>query len=76
MLIGWPSSRVVAPPRCATLSATGQPRLVPVCFVLVVQALRAKYPQYREHRIDALPLIRVVIDEVVAGSAQPGPLQR
>ncbi len=42
----------------------------------VVRALRAKYPQYREHRIDALPLIRVVIDEVVSWSAKAGPLQR
>ena len=42
----------------------------------VVQALRAKYPQYRGHDIDALPLIRVVIDEVVAWSAEAGPLQR
>ena len=42
----------------------------------VVVALRAKYPQYRGHRIDALPMIRVVIDEVVSWSAKAGPLQR
>ena len=42
----------------------------------VIEALRAKYPQYRGQRIDALPLIRVVIDEVVSWSAKAGPLQR
>ncbi len=41
----------------------------------VVQALRAKYPRYRAHAIDASPLIRVVIDEVVAWSATAGPLE-
>jgi coenzyme F420-0:L-glutamate ligase/coenzyme F420-1:gamma-L-glutamate ligase len=41
----------------------------------VVQALRTKYPQYRSQAIDASPLIRVVIDEVVGWSATSGPLQ-
>ena len=41
----------------------------------VVQALRAKYPRYRAHAIDASPLIRVVIDEVVSWSATAGPLE-
>jgi len=41
----------------------------------VVQAMRAKYPQYRTHAIDASPMIRVVIDEVSAWSATAGPLQ-
>jgi coenzyme F420-0:L-glutamate ligase/coenzyme F420-1:gamma-L-glutamate ligase len=42
----------------------------------VVQAMRAKYPQYRAHAIDASPMIRVVIDEVISWSATAGPLQR
>ena len=42
----------------------------------VVQAMRAKYPQYRAHAIDASPMIRVVIDEVSSWSAAEGPLQR
>ena len=42
----------------------------------VVQAMRAKYPQYRGHAIDASPMIRVVIDEVISWSATAGPLQR
>ena len=41
----------------------------------VVRALRAKYPQYRDHAIDAAPMIRVVIDEVSSWSATAGPLQ-
>ncbi len=36
-----------------------------------VQAMRAKYPQYRDQRIDALPMIRVVIDAVISWSAAP-----
>ena len=42
----------------------------------VVQAMRAKYPQYRAHAIDASPMIRVVIDEVISWTAAAGPLQR
>ena len=42
----------------------------------VVQAMRAKYPQYRDHAIDTSPMIRVVIDEVSSWSATAGPLQR
>ena len=42
----------------------------------VVQAMRANYPQYRAHAIDASPMIRVVIDEAISWSATAGPLQR
>ena len=42
----------------------------------VVQAMRAKYPQYRDHAIDTSPMIRVVVDEVSSWSAAAGPLQR
>ena len=34
-----------------------------------VQALRSKYPQYRDQRIDELPLIRIVLDEAISWSA-------
>ena len=34
-----------------------------------VQALRIKYPQYLGHRIDASPMIRVLIGEVISWSA-------
>jgi coenzyme F420-0:L-glutamate ligase/coenzyme F420-1:gamma-L-glutamate ligase len=37
----------------------------------VVASLRAKYPQYREQRIETLPMIRVAIDETVSWSAAP-----
>ncbi len=40
----------------------------------MVRALRVKYPQYRAQAIDASPLIRVLIDEVVSWSASEGPL--
>jgi PPOX class probable F420-dependent enzyme len=42
----------------------------------VMQAMRAKYPQYRAHAINASPMSRVVIDEVISWSATAGPLQR
>ena len=42
----------------------------------VVQAMRAKYPQYRAQAIDASPMIRVVIDEVISWSATAGPFER
>ena len=37
-----------------------------------VEALRAKYPQYRGHAIDVLPMLRVAIAEVVFWEASPG----
>jgi PPOX class probable F420-dependent enzyme len=37
-----------------------------------VEALRNKYPQYRTHRIETSPMIRVVIDEVASWSAATG----
>jgi PPOX class probable F420-dependent enzyme len=39
---------------------------------ITVAALRVKYPQYRRHVIDVLPMIRVVIGEVVSWSASEG----
>jgi len=38
-----------------------------------VHALRAKYPQYRAQRIEALPMIRVIVFEAVSWSAAAGP---
>jgi hypothetical protein len=37
-----------------------------------VEALRAKYPQYRQHAIDVRPMIRVAIAEVVSWEASRG----
>jgi PPOX class probable F420-dependent enzyme len=34
-----------------------------------VEALREKYPQYRDHALDARPIIRVAIDRVVTWGA-------
>jgi PPOX class probable F420-dependent enzyme len=53
-----------------------EPHEDPSTHARVVQALRAKYPQYRAQRIDALPLISVVIDEFVSWSAEAGPFRR
>lgn len=39
-----------------------------------VEALRATYPQYRTHRLDERPLIRVTIERVTSwGDLGPGP---
>jgi PPOX class probable F420-dependent enzyme len=40
-----------------------------------VEALRVKYPQYRGHAIDLLPMIRVRIAEVVSWEASRGSSQ-
>ena len=60
--------------RLAWLRARGAASLVephedPRAHAAAVDALRAKYPQYREHAIDTLPMIRVVIAEVLSWSA-------
>lgn len=67
--------------RLAWLRARGTASIVETSEVAeahrrVVQAMRAKYSQYRAHAIDASPMIRVVIDEVSSWSATAGPLQR
>jgi PPOX class probable F420-dependent enzyme len=41
-----------------------------------VHALRSKYPQYRVQRIDALPMIRVVILEAISWTAAAGSFER
>ncbi|MEA2622093.1 MAG: hypothetical protein QOH61_1003 [Chloroflexota bacterium] len=38
----------------------------------VVEALREKYPQYREHALESRPLIRVAVDHVVSWGAIEG----
>lgn len=38
-----------------------------------VHALRIKYPQYREHPIETLPMIRVIIGEAISWSATGDP---
>jgi PPOX class probable F420-dependent enzyme len=58
----------------AWLRARGTATLVkpdegPEAHAWAVRGLRAKYPQYREQHIEALPLIRVIIDGVVSWSA-------
>ena len=42
-----------------------QPDASPAQHVAVVAALRAKYPQYATHRLEARPLIRIEFDRVI-----------
>jgi PPOX class probable F420-dependent enzyme len=66
-------------PRLAWLRARGLATLVEPeqdteAHRRAVDALRAKYPQYRAQRIEALPMIRVVILEATSWSAAAGSL--
>jgi PPOX class probable F420-dependent enzyme len=38
----------------------------------IVPALRAKYPPYRDQRLEALPMVRITIDRVVRWAAAEG----
>jgi PPOX class probable F420-dependent enzyme len=63
--------------RLAWLRARGTASLVEPgadaeAHAATVDALRAKYPQYRGHAIDALPMLRIAIAEVVSWEASPG----
>lgn len=63
--------------RLAWLRASGtasivEPERNPGSHRRLVAALRAKYPQYGDQRIEAAPMIRVVFDEVTAWSASAG----
>ncbi|MEJ7748517.1 MAG: TIGR03668 family PPOX class F420-dependent oxidoreductase [Candidatus Limnocylindrales bacterium] len=60
--------------RCAGRAAILDPVADAVVVRAVARALRAKYPQYREHDLDARPLIRIGIERVVgwtAGGSEP-----
>lgn len=46
-------------PGAAAGQATGE-------HAAAVVALRARYPQYREHRLETLPLIRIVVERAVS----------
>jgi PPOX class probable F420-dependent enzyme len=63
--------------RLAWLRARGTASLIephddPETHAMAVGALRAKYPQYRGHAIDVLPMIRIVICDVVSWEASRG----
>lgn len=60
--------------RLAWLRAHGRATLMepdaePAAHRLAVEALRAKYPQYRDHRIEVSPIIRVEITATTLWSA-------
>jgi PPOX class probable F420-dependent enzyme len=39
---------------------------------MAIEALREKYPQYRDHALEERPIIRIAVDRVVAWEATPG----
>jgi PPOX class probable F420-dependent enzyme len=60
----------------AWLRVTGTAQLLPVNdphHAPAVHALRTKYPQYLEHRIETRPLIAIALERVTRWSAASGP---
>jgi PPOX class probable F420-dependent enzyme len=55
--------------RVAGTARLVEPELVPGA---VLDALRAKYPQYRDHRLDVRPMIAITIDRATRWSAVSG----
>jgi PPOX class probable F420-dependent enzyme len=60
--------------KLAWLRVRGQATLIeptddPLTYGAIVEALRRKYPQYREQRIEARPMIRVTTTQAVSWSA-------
>jgi PPOX class probable F420-dependent enzyme len=63
--------------RLAWLRATGRASIIeplehPQLLERMVVAMRAKYPQYGDHRIDTSPMIRVTVHSVTTWSAVAG----
>lgn len=53
----------------AWLRIVGRAQLVDPAPPAVVEALRAKYPQYRGHRLESRPMLAITIDGVTAWRA-------
>jgi PPOX class probable F420-dependent enzyme len=56
--------------RVAGTARLVEPELVPGA---VLDALRAKYPQYRDHRLDVRPMIAITIERATSWGAISGP---
>jgi PPOX class probable F420-dependent enzyme len=54
----------------AWLRLVGRASLVDAPAAAIVAALRARYPQYRDHDLEARPALRIVVDRATRWSAR------